>query len=581
MAYSVADIALEIKGVKEALEVRLNSCSKKKLDESTLEAKLANSILSKLTNLPGITVADSATLFGDISESKLSQQASEMLSDAVEEKLSSSTDKLQEADTKSKGTQSCRYPLPFIIPEFLLMLFDPKKAFTTKLGDLADYMVGTVGLSNPDEQTYKWWYACAVAAHFKCVNSLPPYWHLFENLDFLKGLVNSQRRRVTFPFMPEYPKSPHQLPDGTYSQMYGELIFAAAEIENLTVIAGHHIPLRRTSHLLKQDAAKHTGAKVDPCPVKRMKVEQATAEDHGQPPASGSAEGAPAWAQQLIGLLQSSDRSAPTAGLRAAKQEQVVAGLRELHVQGDQAAPPWVSALIGLLAPPSDEPEPKAETKPEASNDESAVRTALTETMRPRKLLALRVASADASSSTAEKPSSSTAMTPKSMEAYEKEARDRMLYVKERRAKEREKEKEEKEKAAADAAKGATTEGGGAPKGPHMKRPAANKGTPLKNLSELAYSCIRKRPAGMFKRPAGAAPSCPEYDDATPTPYNGGVIYNPPTFGGFRCIREAGNYNSEKQIRWHGDIEEAWENALQAIDVARAEGTKFKPEKKR
>ena len=136
-------------------------------------------------------------------------------------------------------------------------------------------------------------------------------------------------------------------------------------------------------------------------------------------------------------------------------------------------------------------------------------------------------------------------------------------------------------KAAADAAKGATTEGGGAPKGPHMKRPAANKGTPLKNLSELAYSCIRKRPAGMFKRPAGAAPSCPEYDDATPTPYNGGVIYNPPTFGGFRCIREAGNYNSEKQIRWHGDIEEAWENALQAIDVARAEGTKFKPEKKR
>ena len=108
MAYSVADIALEIKGVKEALEVRLNSCSKKKLDGSTLEAKLANSILSKLTNLPGITVADSTTLFGAISESKLSQQASEMLSDAVEEKLSSSTDKLQEADTKSKGTQSCR-----------------------------------------------------------------------------------------------------------------------------------------------------------------------------------------------------------------------------------------------------------------------------------------------------------------------------------------------------------------------------------------------------------------------------------------------------------------------------------------
>ncbi len=74
--------------MKATLEQRSKSCSKQKLDASTLEPKLAASILRKLAVMPGLTVSESSTMFAAIADAGLSEEFSATFSDAVDEKLS-------------------------------------------------------------------------------------------------------------------------------------------------------------------------------------------------------------------------------------------------------------------------------------------------------------------------------------------------------------------------------------------------------------------------------------------------------------------------------------------------------------
>ena len=239
------------------------------------------------------------------------------------------------------------------------------------------------------------------------------------------------------------------------------------------------------------------------------------------------------------------------------KKEQARNGLQSIS---PDRRPDWVDELLAVLAPKRQDSE---EGVPPASEAQE-VQNRLAMKLRPKSSIGLRIAATEApmSSGTNEEPPAERI----SMEEYERRSMEALKSIQEKRA---EANAEKKRLKAAQAAKAKAGKPAAKSKDCAVKAKREEAQTPMKRP---ATSDVLKRPAasaghGFAKR----RPKCPKADNSKPVHYNGGVVYNPASQPAFRCIRTAGDYNTEKKCPWKDDMDGAWAAALKYIDDMRCE----------
>ena len=120
----------------------------------------------------------------------------------------------------------------------------------------------------PSEQTIKWMVALLVVQMCKHGSSFPSYSHIFGLVKDVKSVVDACRPKDTSTIafhIGSYPDDPSNLPADLLKSAYDDDDGAAARVvERLSVTAEGHIPLRKSSVLLRNGSTSASSAGVSP-----------------------------------------------------------------------------------------------------------------------------------------------------------------------------------------------------------------------------------------------------------------------------------------------------------------------------
>jgi hypothetical protein len=109
-----------------------------------------------------------------------------------------------------------------------------------------------LGLFNPHEQTVKWVVAAISLAMGEAATAFPTYASVFAMVHDFKIAMDSAAQPWSFAWIVEYPDSPNDLPTAVFKHAYDDGHPPVPFVwERLRTTANHHVPLRKTSKLLK------------------------------------------------------------------------------------------------------------------------------------------------------------------------------------------------------------------------------------------------------------------------------------------------------------------------------------------
>jgi len=118
---------------------------------------------------------------------------------------------------------------------------------------VVDRFVST-GLHYPHEQTIKWAIAVVALAIAEANGGIyPTYGSIFGMVQDLKHMIDSARRPWHWSYIIQYPEHPRDLPVEIFAAAYGDSAPVAQTWDRLATTAEHHVPLRKSSALLKAD----------------------------------------------------------------------------------------------------------------------------------------------------------------------------------------------------------------------------------------------------------------------------------------------------------------------------------------
>ena len=562
---TVSDIVTEINHVQALIANRSKAIASASTDMSTIEMKFVTQVANKIGNLAALDTIGSNALFQAVNDASLADDSRNMLVDAIDNKLLNG----EVDDASGNATQKCVHPTLWMKADFLEGIQDQRKSFAVKLQMLADYLT-SMGINHPHEQTYKWWFAALIGIHY--TEGFPSYQSIYKHLEDLKANVAASRKKWPFPPIATYPKSPHQLPDAQYTYIFGDDLIAPVEIPRLAIIANHNMPLRKNSKLLEMDGKPKPSFLQQPDSASHIDGGSTSAGHVPLPQASSNGPDTmlchvktsataneslarPHWATELISMLSSPDARHTASPMVQVKKEQAIAGLQSISTN---RRPVWVDELLAALGSHTQEMEECVMTAPKAETDPQK---RIAQKLRPKSSIGLRLDTPHAPEPIMDADEQESGRV--SMEDYERRSMDAMESIHEKRQAAKAEKALLNKKQKADKAKAGK---------PSSKSEASAANT---EIVKSDAKPLMKKPSAhtTLKRPASSAdtrrPKCPAPDDSTPVHYNGGVIYNPLSKPAFRCIRTAGNYNSEKQCFWKGDMESAWNTALEHIDEMR------------
>ena len=117
-----------------------------------------------------------------------------------------------------------------------------------------------IGLQSPHEQTVKWAVALAALAIAESCGSYPTYSSVFAMVHDFKATLDSSRTNWPFGHMVDFPITATELPADVFRHAYDEDNPPVPFMwDRLAATAEHHVPLRKSSNLLKRDGASSSG----------------------------------------------------------------------------------------------------------------------------------------------------------------------------------------------------------------------------------------------------------------------------------------------------------------------------------
>ena len=117
-----------------------------------------------------------------------------------------------------------------------------------------------IGLQSPHEQTVKWAVALAALAIAESCGSYPTYSSVFAMVHDFKATLDSSRTNWPFGHMVDFPITATELPADVFRHAYDEDNPPVPFMwDRLAATAEHHVPLRKSSNLLKKDGASSSG----------------------------------------------------------------------------------------------------------------------------------------------------------------------------------------------------------------------------------------------------------------------------------------------------------------------------------
>jgi len=552
--------------------------------------KMASTVSRAIANLDALDPTSARLLYEAIGAADLGDAISSQLTAAVDCKLESCLDEVEQASRGAQQTQHLLNPEEWMIEE-LYTLSSSKKSLDMKMQACADYLV-RCGIWSPSEKTCGMWLSFIVCMHFE---TLPQYDKLFSYLTDFKAMIIASRKTTSFPTIWNYPRSPEMLPEATHVAIFGdELVPFAVSIPKLKDVFENHMPLRKTSKLLKQNtvgdrssmtlnstpqrpstgkSGRRSGSWASNSVKSEVKSESSPLTSVKQEEDDGDV---PAWASELLTSLKE------TTMPMSAKAEPAIKKAMTGLVDGPSWAQELHSLLEGHCSKAAAEREQLDEPQPERLN--------IRKRLCPKGNLSLRMSAAahEDRDSLAEFGQSLDDMDlPPSrltMQDYEERSMNALKSVQTKRAEKAKLDREAKKQAEKDAEvdknkpKEAKTTKGAKPSTRRRlngKQPAPHfKALPAKNQAAkpVVQKAVKKaaKAWGRIRRPASVfngalKPACPHPENRDPIEYHGGKLYN--TKRSLRVLRNKSDNYSEKS--WsHGkwELETSFAAGLQSID---------------
>ena len=254
---TVSGIAGEISEVAELLGIR-----SQQINVSGLRTNLCDSLAQRILQLKSFNANDALLLtraMGE-NEARLTEYGIKVIGDAIDGRLRGSA-QASVARADRNDTQYLTNPCVWFTKAEMLGLRDPRKSLDVKITIVVHRLRDMLGVTNPHEQTYRALMALLALVGFEV---FPKYRCLFNVLGDLKDCFNAVRGTYPHGHLVKYPNAPSDLPVAMYNFAYDESDPpVAVELDRYEVVCRFHIPLRKNSKLLTDEARKE-GAPMHP-----------------------------------------------------------------------------------------------------------------------------------------------------------------------------------------------------------------------------------------------------------------------------------------------------------------------------
>ena len=550
-----AAILREIASVKRFVHGRVEnrgSCDTALLDSFT------TNIISMINATATFGTAEGSSVQDALKESPYGDVNTAKIYSAIDRRMGTSAEKCAShargTTKKAKGDPQClKYFWHFLTKSDWDKLNDDKKSFSSKMTVVVERM-NSLGVTNCEEQTYKWALACLLLADYE---ELPSDKDSFAKLHDFKQCFHAESKCFAIEHIVEFLEYPQDLPTSVYNHAYSDEQPAVVELSGVRMVAGH-IPLRSNSKLLKGPKARPpaiaecsvptTPTKVEPPPIsvktelrdtlageapsdpaeralwleyqaKRNELQAQKFRDASSSPPASSEEPRP---QDVITISRNSDGK---LSLRPRRAECAHANTKAEGIKSEDVR----RRLVRKQAPHAGVPTtaaPAPQVAPLLTDLDPYTRQAL-EALGKRNAAAKAEKAAEKAAAKAERaPEKASAITAM------KTTRRRKVACKMKAAPAKPEVKKEKHVAAIRC-----------------------------NIGEVSTAKVMQaRP----KLPAGAESNPP------PIYYNGGAIYTSVKVKRFRALGERGNNYSETSAGWgpqsHGSEAKAWTVAVESIN---------------
>ena len=169
------------------------------------------------------------------------------ITNAIDARLQSS------AASSAKGVkyvpQHLHYPFNYMTQQADAVFNDPKKSLAAKMTRACERS-NLLGVTNPDEQTFKWMLALLLLTHY---DELPDAQQIYEKLQDLKACFEAERKDYPHQHMTDYPEKPCELPKEMFDFAYGDDGQPVSkELPGINMVAEKCVPLRSNSKLLQK-----------------------------------------------------------------------------------------------------------------------------------------------------------------------------------------------------------------------------------------------------------------------------------------------------------------------------------------
>lgn len=251
--WSASDLVQEISKIADLLAKR------KEIGNNTesMEGGMKKNLVSKIEKLATLSLTEAQEIYAAIAASNLSSNFQSELTDAVDSRLCQPTPE-NSASLPSTKTQLLTGIALYLTHADWEGLTDPNKSLLARRS-IVIVRLKKLGVKSLHEQTAKW----CLAVLLSTLPKLPDYHTIFDYLHKFKASFHEDESIPGSCFLVKYPSKPIDLPKPIWEAAYADAKPVDPNSDRLDLIkhiACQHIPMRKTSKLLKLDEPPNSKA---------------------------------------------------------------------------------------------------------------------------------------------------------------------------------------------------------------------------------------------------------------------------------------------------------------------------------
>ena len=235
----------------------------KRPDSMELRASLADSLRSRISNLPSLSAADAIALTELVDQNCGVESVKDIVLTAIDCKVANVAF-VANAPAAQDGEQSLTHLYNYLSGKDWAVLEDVRASETKKINVIATRL-HRLGITQPGHDgCLKWGIVILVYCEHAQNKSWPSYNSIYNSF---RDLVHHMKNTVgpfTRAALTSYPERPSDLPSALFKDAYDEDDPPVEKFIDLYISLGKHVPLRSDNILLKKEREGTWGADSDP-----------------------------------------------------------------------------------------------------------------------------------------------------------------------------------------------------------------------------------------------------------------------------------------------------------------------------